>query len=60
MFSCAVIMQLICAFIFAYVNSRFSHDTAHILMGPQDKDRMADIVDSDQTGSKLGRQCLFI
>ena len=28
--SCPVTMQLICAFVFAYAKSRFSHDTAHI------------------------------
>ena len=27
--SCAVITQLICAFVFAYAKSRFSHDAAH-------------------------------
>ena len=28
--SCTVTMQLICAFVFAYAKSRFSHDAAHI------------------------------
>ena len=28
--SCAVTAQLICAFVFAYAKSRFSHDVAHI------------------------------
>ena len=27
--SCTVIVQLICAFVFAYVKSRFSHDPVH-------------------------------
>ena len=30
--SCAVTAQLICAFIFAYGKSRFSHDAAHIMI----------------------------
>ena len=29
--SCAVTAQLICVFVFAYANSRFSHDAAHII-----------------------------
>ena len=29
--SCAVIAQLICAFVFAYVKSRISHDAAHTI-----------------------------
>ena len=28
--SCAVTAQLICAFVFAYTKSRFSHDAAHL------------------------------
>ena len=28
--SCAVTVQLICAFVFAYANSRFTHDVAHV------------------------------
>ena len=28
--SCAVTAQLICAFVFAYTKSRFSHDVVHI------------------------------
>ena len=28
--SCAVTVQLICAFVLAYTKSRFSHDAAHI------------------------------
>ena len=28
--SCAVTIQLICTFVFAYAKSRFSHDAAHI------------------------------
>ena len=27
---CAVTVQLICAFVFAYAKNRFSHDVAHI------------------------------
>ena len=30
-------MQLICAFIFAYVKIRFSHDAAHIVQMDHDK-----------------------
>ena len=34
--SCTVTMQLICAFIFAYMQkSRFSHDPAHIIIDIQ-------------------------
>ena len=29
--SCAVPVQLICAFVFAYVKSRFSRNTAHLM-----------------------------
>ena len=29
--SCAVTMQLICTFVFAYAKCRFSHDAAHII-----------------------------
>ena len=29
--SCAVTVQLICVFVFAYAKSRFSHEAAHIL-----------------------------
>ena len=29
--SCAVTIQLICAFVFAYANGRFSHDMAHVI-----------------------------
>ena len=29
MISCAVTVQLICVFVFAYAKSQFSHDTAH-------------------------------
>ena len=28
--SCAVTVQLICAFVFVYAESRFSHEAAHI------------------------------
>ena len=28
---CAVTAQLICAFVFAYAKSRFSHDAVHII-----------------------------
>ena len=28
--SCAVTMQLICVFVFAYAKRRFSHDAAHL------------------------------
>ena len=28
--SCAVTVQLICAFVFAYAKSRFSYDAAHV------------------------------
>ena len=31
--SCAVTVQLICVFVFAYAKSRFSHDVAHIKVG---------------------------
>ena len=30
--SCAVIMQLICTFVFAYAKCWFSHDMAHICL----------------------------
>ena len=30
--SCAVTVQLICAFVFAYAKSRFSHDLAHVFI----------------------------
>ena len=30
--SCAVTAQLICDFVFAYANSRFSHDVAEIVL----------------------------
>ena len=30
--SCAVSAQLICAFVFVYAKSRFSHEVAHIYM----------------------------
>ena len=29
--SCEVTAQLICVFVFAFANSRFSHDTAHLI-----------------------------
>ena len=30
--SCAVTAQLICGFVFAYANSLFSHDEAHLVI----------------------------
>ena len=30
--SCLATMQLVCAFVFAYVKSRFSHDVAQLLL----------------------------
>ena len=33
--SCTVTVQLICAFVFAYVKGRFSHKVAHFLSEPQ-------------------------
>ena len=30
--SCAVTMQLICAFVLAYAKSRFSHDLTHVFI----------------------------
>ena len=30
--SCTVTVQLICAFVFAYSKSRFSHDTAYFIL----------------------------
>ena len=33
--SCAVTAQLICAFVFAYAKSRFTHDAAYVqMLGP--------------------------
>ena len=32
LFSCAVTVQLICAFVFAYAKSRFSHDAALLFL----------------------------
>ena len=29
--SCAVTMQIVCTFVFAYAKSRFSHDVAHFV-----------------------------
>ena len=33
--SCTVTVQLICAFVFAYAKSRFSHDAIHIVVSFQ-------------------------
>ena len=39
--SCEVIFQLICVFVFAYAKSRFSHDTAHVILGFLDRYTLA-------------------
>ena len=49
-----VFSKLICAFVFAYANIRFSHEAAHTIVLQKDADIRANREDPDQTAPQGG------